>query len=289
MRFPLSFRDLTYSVPWNLWLLTSGSILIAFGLKSIAIPQGFVSGGAGGVAMLLYYIFGGLEPGAWYLVINIPIFILGWLWVSKRFFLYTLYGTIIVGVFMDVITYTAPISDPILAMLASGAVIGAGTGITLRSLGSTGGTDIIAIILNQKLNVRIGNTYFTFNVFLFAASLAFLNLDIVLYSLAMVFILGLVTDHFLSLFNQRKLVLIVSDLTDAIANEISEKINKGSTFLYGRGSYTGRRKKVLLTVINNYQVKRLEEIVYGVDPYAFTIVENTWHVLGSDFAKRKVY
>ena len=87
--------NLTYSVPWNLMLLTSGSVILAIGVKSIAIPHGFISGGVSGLGLLLYYIFGGLSPGIWYFVLNIPIFIIGWVYLSRRFFFYSLYGMII--------------------------------------------------------------------------------------------------------------------------------------------------------------------------------------------------
>ncbi|MFW6323988.1 MAG: YitT family protein [Desulfovibrionales bacterium] len=283
------WRKVTYSIPWNLFLITLGSFLLAFGLKSIAIPQGFISGGMSGLSLLMFYLFGTLDPGMWYYILNLPVFLLGFFFVSRRFFLYSLYGTLAVGFALSVITYTSPIHDPILAVLAAGTLLGAGLGVALRSLGSTGGTDIVAVFLNQRFNLRIGQVGFLFNCLLFLASSLYLALDTVLYSIGMVFIASSVTDYFLRLFNQRKMVLVVSEKPDDISRKIQKHVHRGVTFVYGQGAFTGQPKKIVLTVVNNIQLKRLEEAIFAIDPHAFTIIGDTWNVLGTGFSERKVY
>ena len=96
-------------------------------------------------------------------------------------------------------------------------------------------------------------------------------------------------DYFLSLFNQRKMVLIISDQADAIAHDIIYTLRRGATFLQGSGAYTGKSKRVILTITNTVQIKRLEELVFSHDKNAFFIVENTFNVLGEGFSRRKVY
>ncbi len=278
-----------YSVGWNLFLLALGGVILSIGIKSVAIPNGFITGGFSGLSLLIFYIFGGLSPGLWYLMLNVPLFIAGWMILSRRFFFYSLFGTAVVTVAIDLIPFVIPIQDRLLAALASGTLIGAGAGIYLHSFGSVGGSDIIAIILNQKFNVRIGRFFFYFNLVLFSLSLGFLDLDLILYSLVLTFITSQVTDYFLSMFNQRKMVIVISDKSNSIADGIMDKINRGVTFLYGRGAYTGRRKKVLLTVVNNYQLKRLEEVVFKIDSDAFFITGSTFNVIGKGFSRRKVY
>jgi uncharacterized membrane-anchored protein YitT (DUF2179 family) len=93
----------------------------------------------------------------------------------------------------------------------------------------------------------------------------------------------------MGLFNQRKMILIISKDPVSIADEILNKLQRGATFLKGRGAYTGEDKEVLLTVANTYQIKRIEEIVFSIDPEAFMITENTFNVLGRGFSRRKVY
>ncbi len=280
---------LIYSIGWNLILITVGGVILSVGIKSVVIPNGFISGGFSGLSLLIFYIFKGLSPGTWYFVLNIPLFIAGWLVLSRRFFFYSLFGMVVLTLAIDLIPFVIPIKDRFLAALAGGTLIGAGAGIYLHSFGSVGGSDIIAIILNQKFNIRIGKFFFYFNLVLFSLSFGFLNLDLILYSLVLTFIVSQVMDYFLSMFNQRKLVLIISEKSDAIAQRIIKKLQRGVTFLYGRGGYTGKRKKVMLTVVNNYQLKRLEETVFGIDSNAFFITENTFNVIGKGFSRRKVY
>ena len=280
---------LAYSVGWNLVLITVGGVILSTGIKALAIPNGFISGGFSGLSLLIYYIFGGLSPGIWYFMLNIPLFIAGWLILSRRFFFYSLFGMLVVTFAIDLIPFAIPIKDRLLAALASGTLIGAGAGIYLHSFGSVGGSDIIAIILNQKFNVRIGRFFFYFNLVLFSLSFGFLELDLILYSLVLTFITSQVTDYFLSMFNQRKMVIIISNKSDSIAKGIMDKIKRGVTFLYGRGAFTGKRKKVLLTIVNNYQLKRLEEVVFSIDLDAFVIADSTFNVIGRGFSRRKVY
>jgi len=167
--------------------------------------------------------------------------------------------------------------------------MGAGAGMILHSLGSAGGNDIIAIILHQRFSIRMGSFFFAFNLILFSFSFSVLETDLVLYSLALSFIISQVLDHVLTVFNQRKMVLVISDSAEQIARAIMDRFNRGATFLKGSGAFTGRPKNIILTVVHNYQLKRLEETVFTIDADAFMITENTFNVLGKGFSRRKVY
>ena len=285
----LMYHRFISSVLWNLFLISAGSVVFGIGLKSIAIPLGFITGGISGVTLLFYYVSGFLSPGLWYLIVNIPIFIVGWVHISRRFFFYSLYGVAALSLTIDLIGFTLPIKEPMLGVLAGGVLMGAGSGLVLHSLGSAGGLDIIGIILNQKFNIRLGTFYFAFNLILFAFSFGALDADLVLYSLFMSFISSQTLDYVLAFSNQRKMLFIISDLNEKIAREIQERLNRGVTFLEGSGAYTGKTKKIILTVVNNFQLKRVEEVALTIDPEAFIITENTFNVLGRGFSKRKVY
>jgi uncharacterized membrane-anchored protein YitT (DUF2179 family) len=282
-------RHYSQSIPYNLMLLTFGSVIFGIGVKAIALPHGFISGGLSGLSLLIYYWTGRLSPGSIYFLINIPIFVLGWRYVSRRFFFYSLYGMTILTLAIDLLTFQIPVQEPILAVLAGGALMGAGAGLTFHSMGSAGGNDVIAVILNQRFNVRIGTFFFAFNIALFAFSLGRLPIDLVLYSLALSYITSQVLDYFLNFSNQRKMALIISDSSSQIAMAILAKLGRGATLLDGRGAYTNQKKNVLLTVVNNFQLKRLEELVFNIDPQAFVIMENTFNVLGRGFSDRKTY
>lgn len=288
-RWAEQFRVTTYSISWNLLLISLGAGIFAFGVKAVVIPQEFISGGMAGVGLILTYVFGVFPPGIWLLLVNIPIFILGWICVSRRFFFYSLYGMLLLSLGIDAIPWVLTIEDTLLAALTAGAIMGAGSGIALRSLGSVGGLDVISVYLNQRFNLAIGKFAFGFNLTLFCVSLFFIRLELVLYSVFLVFAHAMVMDYFLGMFNQRKMVLVVSEKPDELAKAILNTINRGSTFLYGRGAYTGKRKKILLTIVDSLQLKRLEEVIFTIDPQAFTIEENTLNVIGKGFSRRKVY
>ncbi|MBT8764167.1 YitT family protein [Desulfohalobiaceae bacterium Ax17] len=284
-----SIRDFTFSIPWNLGLLTLAAFLIATSIKAIALDHQFICGGISGLSLLFYYSTHKLSPSIWFFLLNIPVFVLGLIFVSRRFFLYSLFGMLAMTFFLEVINFRIIIHDHFLAALSYGCIAGAGGGIAFRTLGSTGGASILTIILHQKFNLRIGQTNFLFNFIIFALSFAFLDTDLVLFSLAAVFVSSFVSEYFMSLFNQRKMVLIISNSPDAIAKSINENLRRGSTLIYGEGAYTGQRKKIVMTVVNNIQLKRLEEIIFSIDPEAFVIFENTLNVIGRGFSKRKVY
>ncbi len=285
----MKIQNITYSVPWNLFLITAGSIILGIGLKAIVIPNGMITGGFSGAGILLYYYTKLFTPGIWYFILNIPVFISGWLLISRRFLLYSLYGTIVLTFAIDFISFEIPVKDLMLAALAGGTIVGAGAGIVFRSLGSAGGNDIISVMLNQKFGIRIGTYNFAFNFVLFLFSFGTMDIDLILYSMAMSFVTSQVIEYCMTLFNQRKLIYIISDMPDRIADEIMKKLRRGATFLKGEGAYTGRAKNIILTVVNTFQIKRIEEIVFTIDPDAFLITENTFNVLGKGFSKRKVY
>ena len=285
----MKFQKISYSIPWNLFLITIGSIIIGIGLKAVVIPHGMITGGFSGAGILIYYHTKFLTPGIWYFILNIPVFIAGWLFVSRRFLFYSLYGTVILTLVIDLIPFEMPVKDLMLAAIAGGTIIGAGSGIIFRSLGSAGGNDIISIILNQKYGIRIGTYNFCFNFVLFLLSFGLLETDMILYSMAMSYITSQVLEYFMTLFNQRKIIFIISNSPRKIVNEIIKKLKRGATLIKGAGAYTGDEKEIIMTVVNNYQIKRVEEIAFNIDPDAFLITENTFNVLGKGFSTRKVY
>ncbi len=282
-------RDFTYSVYWNLFLILTGSIIQAVGLKGIATVHGFVPSGLFGVSTLIYYLSEHLNPGAWYMLLNIPMFALGWKFISRRFMLYSLLGMATTSLAFMAIDFQMGIRDQLYAAVCFGVLSGAGAGIVLRSLGSNGGLDVAAVIFNQRFNLGVGKFYFFFNFFLFSFSFASLDNDLVIASLIAMFVASVTVEYCLSLFNQRKVAMIISPQNEAIAAEVMDKLKIGATILKGHGAYQKTPRNLLMVVINNIQLKRLEEIVFTTDDQALFIVENTFAVIGSTFSKRKIY
>ncbi|MHC1729410.1 MAG: YitT family protein [Syntrophobacteraceae bacterium] len=272
--------------PWrriaaNILLLTAGNLIYAAGINSIIIPQHFLSGGVMGVALIAHYFIPLLNTGYAYLILNIPLFVLGWFSISRRFVLYSAYGTLSLSAItafghFGVLT----IANPILAAILGGIVCGTGAGIALRSQGSAGGLDIVAIYLNKKFGLRIGNTTSMVSAMVLGAGAVFLNFEAALYSLIFVFTSGKTLDAVLTGFNQKKTVFIISDCYDDIATQILTKLNRGVTYLDGRGGYSGQEKKVILSVITLTELSKLKQMVFDIDPTAFVVVNDTLEVIG---------
>lgn len=281
--------DFAYSVRWNLLLLTAGSILYSFAMKSIALPQQFIPGGLFGLGSLIYFKTGWLTPGIMFFLFNLPFFLLAWYKLSRRFILYSLYAMFATSISYELIDFTVEIHQQLYAAVACGVLGGLGGGVILRSLGSGGGMDILAVYLFQRYNIGVGKVYFGFNLVLYLGTLSLMPVDLVIASLIMVFIYSVMVEHTLALFSKRKVVFIISEHTETIFQAIRDGLQQGGTFLKGVGAYSGKDRHVLMTVINDIQLKKLEEITFTHDPQALFIVENTFSVLGSSFSRRKIY
>ena len=147
----------------------------------------------------------------------------------------------------------------------------------------------ISLILNQKYNFNVGTFNIIFNALLFVVALPVIKVDNVLYSMIITYLTSILTNFFLGMFDERKLIFIISEQYQNIAQSIMRHLGRGCTVLHGQGAFTRQEREVLLTVVHNIQLKRLEEIVYKEDPKAFVIVENTHIVLGKGFSQRKQY
>lgn len=275
--------------PWNFCLIALGSLLAAFGFSALAEPQGFVAGGVYGLGLWTFYLSGKGSPAWWYFLFNLPIFLAAWFLVSRRFFVLSLFGMAALTLAAEFIRIRPPISDPMLAAAAAGLCIGAGVGVTFRALGSTGGVDIIAIILHQRWNIPVGKVGFYFNVLVFLLSFASVKTDLVLYSIVLNLVASVTTDRVMGMFNQRKAVLVVSDKPEAIADAVLNRLDRGATYLAGRGAYSGAKRELVLTVVDNYQLKQLEKIIFEIDPNAFTVEIDTFNVLGEGFSRRTTF
>lgn len=278
-----------YSVGWNLLLLSLGSFVFMVGINGIVVHHNFIPGGLFGTCLLIYYKTEWLTPGIIYFLLNIPLCILGWFLVSKRFVLYSIYTAVLVTILSELLVIDLGIDEQIYAAIAGGFLCGAGSGIILRSIGSSGGLDIAAIIINKYFNVGVGKFFMAYNCVLFSIVFAGYSPDIFVASILLVFVSAKALDYFLTFFNQRKVVYVISDFGEAIGEAVTNKMQMGATFIQGRGAYSGKDKPILMTVTNNIQLKRLEELVFTLDEHAVFIVENSFDVIGSSFRKRKIY
>jgi len=268
------------TVCFNLLLIFSGSLLCAVAVKGIIIPKQFLAGGVTGLSLLIHYVLPGLPLGLIYFTLNIPLFVIGWLFVGRRFFFYSLAG---VFIFSAVIFWPYPvfsIEDMILNALSAGIMTGVGSGLILKSLGSAGGLDILTVILYKKFSIRPGMFILAFNGALMVLAILRIPLEMVLYTLIYLY----VSTHFMNLvligLSQRKAIMIISTKWEEISREIMNRLQRGVTVVRGQGGYTGKDLHILYSVITFTELSRFKELIRKIDPEAFVVVTETLEVMG---------
>ncbi|HOO37716.1 MAG TPA: YitT family protein [Deltaproteobacteria bacterium] len=268
-------------ITWNLVLLTVGSVLCAVAVNGILVPQHFLSSGFTGVALLIHYFFPPLSVGWAYLLLNIPIFIIGWSIVGRRFFVYSVIGMAIFSLALFTVTITVPIHDKILSALLAGIVNGVGSGIVLRSLGSAGGTDILSVILQKLFSIKLGTTVLFFNGIMLGFAATMFSLEGALYTLVYLYVNTQVLNVVVMGLSKRKVVFIISDRWEKLSEEILKKNRRGVTIIEGIGGYKREDKRILYSVIAFQDLPILKKMVSKIDPNAFVVVMDTLEVMGA--------
>jgi uncharacterized membrane-anchored protein YitT (DUF2179 family) len=267
-------------VLWNLLLIFTGSVFCAAAVKGILVPKQFLAGGVTGLAILGHYVFPYLPIGFIYFLLNIPLFVIGWMFVGKRFFWYSLAGMIIFSAVIFWPYPVFPVEDMILNALIAGIITGIGSGIILRSLGSAGGLDILSIIFFKQFSIRPGTTVMTFHAILLFIALFRLPMERVLYTLIYFFINAYFVNLFVIGLSQRKALMIISPQWKEISHQIMDKLERGVTIVRGEGGYSGQQLHILYSVITLTELSRFKEIIRKIDSNAFVVVTETLEVMG---------
>ena len=268
------------TVLWNLSLIFAGCVLCAVAVKGILVPKQFLAGGITGLAILGHYVFPSLPIGFIYFLLNIPLFVVGWMFVGKRFFWYSLAGMIIFSAVIFWPYPVFPVEDMILNALVAGIITGLGSGIILRSLGSAGGLDILSIILFKRFSIRPGTTVITFHAILLIIALYRLPMDLVLYTLIYFFINAYFVNLVVIGLNQRKAIMIISPQWKEISHQIMDKLQRGVTIVRGEGGYSRQQLHILYSVVTFTELSRFKELIRNIDPNAFVVVTETLEVMG---------
>jgi uncharacterized membrane-anchored protein YitT (DUF2179 family) len=261
-------------------LLSTGSILCAVAINGILIPNRFLAGGVGGLAVFIHYLLPVIPVGVAYFLLNIPLFVIGWMLVGRRFFFYSLVGMTIFSLIVLAPVPAFPIHEPLLNALAAGILSGLGSGVILKSLGSAGGLDILSVILLKRFSVRIGATVMGFNVLLLLVFLFRFSMEVVLYTMIYMFVTSQLINLVVSGLNQRKAVMVVSLKWQEIAREIMDGMQRGVTIVNGEGGYTGQPLKILYSIVTFQELSRFKAMIRQLDPEAFVVVTETIEVMG---------
>jgi len=276
---------------WNrikpyFWI-TVASVIYAIGFDWCYMPNHISSGGITGIGQIINYFFPAIPVGASVMVLNIPLFLLGWKLLGGRLLITSLFAMAATSLLVDGVNMVVTFQpmDIILAAVFGGVFVGLALGMVFQQGATTGGTDLIARLLKLKIAwLPMGKLLIGVDlVVILAVAVAFRSLSSAMYGIIALYISGLVMDAVLYGMDTSKVAYIISDHSREIIAAISRELDRGVTILHGEGAYTGQKKQVLMCAFKQKQITALKRAVKEVDPDAFLIVCNAHDVLGDGF------
>lgn len=269
-------------------MITLGLILVAAGVYFFLIPDDLAAGGVTGLAMVINHYFPVLNVGAIMLVLNVILFIIGFIFIGSGFGVKTIYSSLMLSFLISIMEILFPLEGPItediFINLIFGILVGAiGMAIVFNQNASTGGTDIVAKILNKYMHLDIGKGLLLADLVVTLLAIAAFGATIGMYSLLGVIINGFTVDSAIQGLNIIKKVEIVSSKGAEIKNFIIKELDRSATLYDAKGAYSLQNKEVITTVLGKREVIRLKNFIKEIDPKAFIITYNVHETLGEGF------
>ncbi|MDO8880906.1 MAG: YitT family protein [Coriobacteriia bacterium] len=272
-------------------LMTFGILVTAWGLNAFLIPNKLAAGGVSGLATVFYYLFQdkfgvNVPIGMQMLAMNSILLIIGVRMKGWRYGAKTVYGMVAMSLAVDLLAPFTPhlaSGDRLLAVLYGGAVTGIGMGLVFKARGNTGGTDIIAQLLVDKVNLGIGQLMLAADAVVTVAAAIVLGPDLALYGAVAVFVMGTVIDVVQEGLSVEKAAFIICDEPGRVADAVLHQLGRGATGLVARGLYSAEPREMVFTVVSRREIDALKALVLAVDPDAFLIIADVREVLGEGF------
>jgi uncharacterized membrane-anchored protein YitT (DUF2179 family) len=270
-------------------LVAMGTLIQAIGLRIFLIPANLASGGVSGIAQLINY-FTGWPIGLMVFIGNLPLFVMGWRFLGgRRFALRTAFAIVALSFFTDGLLWLpffprdGLTHDLVLNSLYGAVVAGVGYGLVYRGQGTSGGSDILARILNHYRGIPITQSYLITDTAVILGAGFIFGWDKALYAVITLYVSGLVVDTTMEGTGTVRTALIVTTEPKAVSDRILEDLERGVTVLSGTGAYSGQARPVLYTVITRSEVQILKDIVHQADPLAFMVIGAVHEALGEGF------
>ena len=246
-------------------------------------PNHIAPGGLTGLTTILNFHFG-LPIGLTSLALNIPLFILGWRYIGKRFVLRTLMATALFSVLIDFLVFAPVVLDPMLSAIFGGVMLGAGLALIMRGSATTGGTDLLARIVHKKVPaISIGAILFFLDLLVILLAWLFMSVQYAMYAIICVYISSRVLDQILIGIGLDKACYVISSSNEQIARRLMEDMERGVTLIHASGAYSRQETRMLLCVVGRMEVMEVKQIVREEDPAAFVFITDTHQTLGEGF------
>lgn len=269
-----------------------GSFVYAAGVNCFVSPNDISSGGVTGLAILVNYLWN-LPIGGAMFCLNIPLFILAFVFLGKKFIVKTLYSTLMTSVFIDVGAYFMPrySGDKLLAALFGGALMGVGLGLIFTRGSTSGGTDILSRLLRKKFpHLSMGRLLMLCDLCVaLLAGIVYKNIESILYASIVFLVSGKTIDFVLYGASSGKMMMIITSKSKEIADAITEETPRGVSIIPVQGAYTGEEKHMLLSVVRPSEVSKMRKIVKRYDEQPFIIISDASEILGLGFKSTDNY
>ena len=264
-------------------LISAGAFIYAFGVNYFFVANKLADGGIAGISVILHYLFN-FNISTTYLVLNVPLVIMGYKLIGGKFIVKTFYGTAMTSLAFRVFqNYLGPMDDKLIASIFGGLIIGIGLGTIFVGGGSSGGADILVKILNKYFDIPVGKAFLALDFFVLSALGILFGRDIFMYTLVGLFISTKAIDFIQDGVDKAKALMIISDKSEEIKNEIMKQTGRGVTIINARGGYTNDNKEVLYCILGRYEVTTVKRIVKNIDRKAFMSISEVSEVLGEGF------
>lgn len=266
-----------------------GALLVAVALEIFLVPNQVIDGGIVGISIILSHL-SNINLGLLLFGLNLPFFFLGYKQIGKTFALSTLGGVIIMSLGTNLLHSVPSLTkDPLLASVFGGIILGVGVGMVIRYGGSLDGTEILAILFNNRLPLSVGQTVMFFNFFILGSAGFVFGWDRAMYSLIAYFIAFKMIDITIEGFDETKAVWIISNHPEEIGDALLHRLGRGVTYFHGEGGYSGENKKVIFSVVTRLEEAKLKAIVEDIDETAFLAIGSIHDVQGVSFKKKSIH
>lgn len=262
-----------------LMMVIIGSLVISAAFNLFFIPHNILSGGLSGMAIMLGLITP-FHTGLLNFILNFPLLIIGMYKLGKRFIFYTIISVLATSVGLYFIPIVPVSSEPILSSIFGGVISGMGMGMIFRASGSSGGMDIIALLLTKKKDLPLGSIISGLNAVVVIISGFIFGWDAALHTLVGIYTAGKVVDT-VHTKHIKLTLMIVTQKGEEIKEKMLVNLYRGITIIDGQGAYSGEQRKILMTVITRYQLMDVKLLINEVDPHAFVNITETQEVLGA--------
>lgn len=271
-------------------LLTLGTFLVAAGVYFFKFPNQFSTGGVTGLAVILNAVFPTVSPSTFASLINMAFLVVGFLFLDKNFGVNTIYCSVMFSAMLSGLEWLCPLSGPLtdqktLELFFAVILPSLGAAILFNMQSSTGGTDILAMILKRFSSMDIGNALLCVDVFIAASTLYFVGIEAGLYSVLGLVLKSVVVDTVIESLNRRKSFLAVTACPREVCDFITHTLNRSATYWQARGAYSQDEKWVVLTALSRSQAVALRLYLKSADPHAFILVTNSSEIFGKGFMR----